>query len=305
MYNGNAKQGFVLDTVCSIYERRGFETILEQYKSVEQELGKDLSNFSFEEHCGVIEPLFAKRYTTAIWWMGFYMIRKYLRWCVAHNIEGAVDNLDGYIPQDVGSYRNAFLSGPEELQERMDAVLAPEERVEPDIVVRAFLWILFMGVPIDNAVELNEADVDLVNLRINVGEKTFPIHPLALSTIIKAAQTKTFTLIHTYYTATVPRYESQRLLRNRRSDPTYNTLRLPLLKAIRRAGKEEGWLSPKDVFRSGYFYRALRNERQGKSADFTSYILLENNTLSGRVLNSACRDRNGYYCKWKLVNNYL
>lgn len=304
MYNQTQKERFVSECSKTESMRTSLHVMFEALGKFEEEYGKDFCQMNKEELQVVLSEIVGYRSKSKRARSSF--LRSYSQWCVDSNIPGAclaVMDVD-FDAVGLDKFRRQTVASPQHLQRYLDTVFEKESEDTVDVVYRCFFWLAYMGImKEEDALLIDESDVDFENMAIHFKGKEYPFYREAIPSIKRCVNLKSFRFIHPNYAPILkPRASGTLLLRGSQDAMTVQVFRSRIcMKARTKKFLTENQKNDKSldlslsfdrVWLSGQFFTMLENERSGMSVDFT-YLAeefmagKEYNLSSGRSLIGA------------------
>ena len=202
------------------------------------------------------------------------LLKRYIRWCLDKHINGASNAIFSLEADGSGKIREMSVSGPADLQRRLDSFLSPEEDLTADLILRGYCWFAFMGLSEEESVAVESGDVSLDYRLITRADRRY-FMPEEAFNCMKALMGPCFHYSHPQYSeeyVTRDRAEGKKLLRGLRNpEPGVKSLRAMLANKkaeARREGKSDTRISYYRIWLSGEFYRMYQSEQNGAEVDF-------------------------------------
>lgn len=202
------------------------------------------------------------------------VLRQYVMWCI-DNVNGSCDGMLKIKSTGLEKVRRQTVSNPVELQKYLDDTLSPESDHTVDNLLRAFCWLVFSGLYMEDTVKVKCTDVDFRNMVIHYDGREYPIYKEALPSIRDCCELTQFAYFHPGYAkpAQKDRAVGVELLRSlSTASPPLEYFSSTLSKYRRmalRAKKIDTELSGMRIQASGLFYRMYETERAGGKVDFS------------------------------------
>ena len=324
MYNPDMKQKFIdkvyagRDSTAAIARN-----VLKSLGEYERNWGADFCTRSPEEISPVLDNVLGMRVSSK--WSSVNILKEYIRWCIMNGYPGATDSLKK-INIDISGYEKVKMqtvANPIQLQKYFDDIFSPESDETMDIVYRCYLWMAYMGIPEEEALNIKSGNVDFALMRIKYGDKEAPIYRESLASFRSASDLTSFKYVHTRYTTVRDRVLGDMLLRGVKENVHKYTIRQVTSRKfseeenIKKTGKK---LSFYRIWISGLFYRMYEQERAGGDVDFTDiakeevskirldpsgnpapYIYNHDKDGEQQRIYRKTRDYNEDYNRWKFV----
>ena len=306
MYNEKLKRRFI-ESYTGSESTAGFcERLFETVARDEEKAGADICTWSSEALSPVLERI--SRIRSIDRQPHLYVLKKYAKWCAENGVEGATLNLCGASVTGLSKIREYMVSGPEDLQNYLNAVFESEAEQSTDSVYRCAYWLAFMGVDKEDAVELHRSDVDLTGRVLNCRDRKIALYDLSLDAFRNCALLTAFRYREKWW----PRMSDTMLLSAVKAVYTTDKLKVAMSSKAKKAadaGLTSKRLSYERVEQSGLFYRMKEREMAGYGADFSEateafmrgreYKLDKNGgtieSIRGRILSDYEKD----YRQWK------
>lgn len=274
MFNQELKQRFVKEHSTSLYKRRCCVDVFNTIAPYEEKLGKDVCTMTSDEIEPVANDLLGMRQKST---MRFDILKKYVEWCVANNVNGAVDELDKVTLSNLDKLKRRTVTGPLQLQVYLNAAFSPESSMGIDNTYRAFFWLAFAGIPFDSSLDITTDQVDLTGMRIVLDGREYPIYKEGLACFRNCVESQFFVRKHPRYGTPMKcsRVDGDLLFRGIRANPVKTTF-IPTVRKLAETARAEGRtdkeLSYSRIKMSGQFYRMYEDERAGLPVDAGSVV---------------------------------
>lgn len=149
-----------------------------------------------------------------------------------------------------------FFLHPEDLQRTMDAVFENEYFDTTDLIYRAYLWMLFAGIPKDETILITKSEVDIVKMQIVHDDHVYNMFQQAYTSMEKLCRLTSFEVMNMYHSRQHPtnkqRVDNDLLLAGISDHISTETLKSMI---SRKSSHVNVQLSPKAAEISGAFYR--------------------------------------------------
>ena len=275
MFNKDLKDKF-------IEEQSGSKKTFDRVKSLMHAVGKfedewnaDICTRSVEELTPVIGKIIGVRNYTHM--TDLSTLRRYARWCLKNEVPGATDSLLQI--KDVGYDKlvGCMVSGPKQLQERLNLVFPPESDCMMENVYRCFFWMAFSGLEEQETIMVTAKDVDLKNLIIRVNGNKYPIYKEAVPVFRHLITANCFMHLRGSQEIVIKRTSGSSILRGIRDigDMSYEKVRQAASRKVKTAlGQSEDNLTITytKTKLSGLFYRTYRTELSLGKYDFDDAV---------------------------------
>lgn len=276
MYNEKLKNKFIEECVKTKASKQRAKHMFDVSSRFEQDWGADICTIVAEGLSDALEAMTGARLGTQT--ADMTILRKYARWCLDNNIPGACEGLLKSQDVSLNKLRYAMVSGPRQLQERLDHAFPPENDCRPDNLCRGYFWLAFSGFEESDAVELKTEHVDLKNLVIRFSGRVYPIYAEAVPVFRFLCTANSFFYDYIKYEAVIERAHGDKLLRGTgdNRDPNTGSIRRTVsrrLSAISSASDEKIALRYGGIRLSGIFHRMFEEETLGGKINVRKYML--------------------------------
>lgn len=278
MYNEKLKKAY-LDSVKDRYSSLRWQNdIFTKAEPYEEAFQKDLCMFSVEEFQKFLVGIYPSRYGYRV--VIDSIIRRYVKWCVEHNVPGAIDHTDAIQDDGTQAMRKEFVSGPVHLQKCLDCIFVPDEERTLDSIYRCYFWLAYSGIQFKDIFDINAENVHLKDMEIVYNGVPFPIYRESIKTIKTCIDMDSYTYRHPLYSKEIQRKrgDGTNLLRGRMPKSKSGTIRPAIIEKVTKAynsGALPQLIKYDTVRLSGFFYRAYEMERAGFEPDF-SWVIDDN-----------------------------
>lgn len=287
MYNERLKREFIADHTESIASAKTLAWVFQNVEAAEARLDKDLCVMTTQEIEDAIRKVGKTSYASMANLQSY--LRSYGKWCLEHQIPGVRDDLSKIRVVDLSAFARTMVAGPHDLQRQLDSVLLPELDLTVDNVLRAYLWMVFAGMPRALAETITADNVDFNNGVIAVDQLEFPIYPQAVPALRNCASRTSFRMIHPLYEPVFKdRYPSSRLFRMIKGDADGQEIEKQY--ARKRAGIHDPSLrrfNYTTLRKSGFFYRYYMLEREGVADPFRDAAFMFLDDMDRRTSETA------------------
>lgn len=244
---------------------KNMEVAFGRIEPFEEAAGADCCTMTAEALQDIVEQTAQRAYASRHNFLR--VLRKYGQWCLDNDVPGATDGLLHIDIRYAGldKVRSTMVSGPQHLQRCLDAVFLPESEETIDNVYRAYFWLAFAGIPIEDAISLRTSDFYPTAMSIHCRGRVIRLPVEALDAVRNTATLSSFRYIHPNYVgARRERFDSDQFLRGIKSEATQHSLVQaacrPVTKAY-KAGKIDSAFTFRSIRLSGLFYRIFETER--------------------------------------------
>lgn len=280
MYNEELKERFIKEFSTSTARRNiaiGVFNMLEEY---EKQWGSDFCTRKKDDIAPLIDEAAGLRMSSQ---SGRLTILKlYVRWCIANNVEGACDDIFSIEEPSLEKLKRQTVANPQHLQRYLNCICDLESEETVGCIYRCLYWLAYGGMQEKYVLNVTTSDVDLQNMVVNYDGKEYPIYREAISAFKNCVNLTQFRYKNPKYTT------EKEIFKNRASGNTllrgYSATRS--VEAIRvemaRRSANPRFKTEKDkndksldlqlsffrVWLSGLFYRTYEAERAGMPVDF-------------------------------------
>lgn len=214
------------------------------------------------------------------------------------------------------------VSSPMHLKIVLDKVFADSSEETTDVILRAYLWLAFIGLKETEAIKLTASDIDFMNRTITVGDKVFDIYSEGFEDIYKAATLEKLNVAHVNpdYKTPTDRLDGDSILRGTkrnissilvRQKPYKDMLSIrPRITNMQKKANCGKSLSYTSVFASGLFYRMYERERSGQTVSREDFSFIAKQKVldsieagvnqGKKIRHSEYRIEKQYYDNYKL-----
>lgn len=276
MYNEETKKRFIAEFSTSVSRQQSASTMFNTLEPYEREWGADFCTRTKEEIAPVVEEIAGGRTGSKL---RFFILRAYIKWCVANNIEGAREDI--FLLTDIGlpKLKRHMVANPQHLQRYLDYVCHPLSDETNGCIFRCYYWLAYSGIGEEDAFLVKSSDVDLVNLVVTFRGMEYPIYEEAKLAFKQCKELNRFKI----YRSNIPngfykdRVDSDLLLRGTECVLSPNTMKTeavrktknPYAATIGRQDENlELQLSYSRLWLSGVFYRTYKLESIGITPNF-------------------------------------
>lgn len=312
MYNEELKIRFIREYTTSIHTAKVCETTFDACEPYEVEWDADLCTKTAKELQPVIDHIVGLRVRSQL--MRIILLKDYVRWCndVA-NVPNACNGMFDIKTAGIDKVKTQMVSNPLQLQRYLDVLFTSESEGTVDNAYRCFYWMAYAGLTEEDALQVQESDVDMENLTIKFNGTEYPIYREAIKAFRVCTNESKFMYIHPKYEPIArERVQGKQLIRGVRAQQTSLSMRTAMSKASRDHEEDTNMrLSYKRIWLSGIFYRMYERELSGMEPNFYPIVAeqREGKTYkldSGRNTNEAklkqlARDYLNDYMRWKLA----
>lgn len=306
MFNEQRKECYI-STLKSVSSCIKFQSLFSMSEEIESECDRDVCEWTSEE----IERYFAQhridRMSTKQTVVG--CIRSYMAWCNQHGLKTTLSEIRKYKFQ-ASDISSVTLANPDELQRYLDCLFRPVEMQSADNIYRGALWLLYIGIPLEDAIRVTRDDYrEDINCVVFEGYE-YPVFEQAREVLLAC---KYDTVLMTYRDSGAgntqnPRADTPFLLRGQQRNNGLSTISHQVFKnkfsqienAAVAAGVTDRTIGFSNVYMSGLFYRVYVQEQQGVPVTFAEEIAKSCNTETA-VARKRMRLTEDY-AAWKLAH---
>ena len=307
MYNEELKNRFITECASTASSSKRAKYLFNGSERFEKMYGKDLCAISGGNIGEVVENIIGARLGTQT--VDLSMLRKYARWCLDNNIDGACDALLGEHNVDVQKLRDTMVDTPKKLQELFDHAFPPESDGKVDNLCRGFFWMAFMGLEEKDSVQIESSHVDLRNKVVRFEGKEYPIYNESIPTFRHLCVANSFFYDYVSREAIVPRVTGDKILRGTgdSSEPNPDSIRRSTNRKLATAVADRK-ISIKytSIRLSGVLYRMYQDEMLNGECDIRKYLLEYDPDLYDLEKRRRTRKEEEFrtdYERWKIAFN--
>lgn len=315
MYNEKIKHRFMMEVVSSTpWKLKLCESVFGSTEKYEEEWGADLCTKTADELQPMINQITGFRARSK--WTKLILLKDYVRWCIEMNVDGACSGILDIKTIGLDKVKQQTIANPKHLQNYLDAICEPADRMATDNIYRCYYWLAYAGMEEEDILKVKCSDVNFKKMEVLYEQKytVVPIYPEGIDAFHNCVELNQFLYIHPNYSKEVwkDRADGDTLIRGIKSVPTIKALRVELSRRSKqKSDKTPLKLSYFRVWLSGIFYRMYEQEIIGIQPDFNAIVAqqMEGKTYkldSGRNTIEAkhrqlVRDYEEDYERWKLA----
>lgn len=310
MYNKEWKDKYL--QICvdagNFSKTKELGSLFEDVSVYEERYGKDVCAMALEELQVVVDGALGNR--TSVKEKEISLLRGYIKWCIASSYPDANDNISDVNLLGLAKMRAQTVANPLHFQLYLDSVFRPSVKETMDEVYKCYLWLGYLGVNDEDAMEIMDQDIDLIDREISYRGKEIPIYTEAMPVFKNVVRLQSFVYEHPEYEIRRDRVDGHLLLRGVRADVQIFTIRSAVSRGMKRA-VNDGLVDQQITFRrarlSGIFYRMYERERAGLPVDFSTAVLDDLaakgtlDTASNKLKKVKLSQYEADYERWKLV----
>lgn len=274
MYNAELKTKFIREYTNSTSRADTCLQAFDAMQPYEEEWGADFCTRTASELAPVIEKLVGFRARSR--WQRIIVFQKYVKWCIANNVDGACDGMIQIDNVGLGKVRSQMIANPTQLQMYLDVICDAESEQTTDNIYRCFYWMAYSGMSEDEILETKVTDVDFDRMIIKSSYGEYEIYREAIPAIKNAATLTSFIYKHPNYPPDKivrrNRVLGNELIRGIRGSMSAPVMRVELSRRSKKFiedGATDKQLSYYRVWLSGLFYRMHQRELAGIPVDFS------------------------------------
>lgn len=307
MYNEELKNKFIAECASTDSLAKRARYLFNGSERFERLYNKDLCAISEENIGEVVENIVGVRLGTQT--VDLSMLRKYTRWCLGNNVDGACDALLGKQNVDVQKLRDTMVDSPKGLQDLFDYALPPESDGKADNLSRGYFWMAFMGLDEKESVQITSDHVDLKNRVIRFNQKEYPIYNESIPTFRHLCVANFFFYEYATREAMVPRSVGNKILRGigESPEPNSGSIRRSVNRKLSSAVVDRKISIKYSSLRlSGILYRMHQEEVATGICDIKKWLLAYDpdvNELENRRRNRREEEFRTDYERWKIAFN--
>jgi len=205
MYNEELKTRYLEELSPTSASYVLAKEIFSTAESMERSLGKDVCQFTDVELEELSEKLPMRRHSS--FQILERILRDYAKWCSENQLEVSESAAAGKVVNVVIADQKWFAS-PRDLEKALDRVFEPVSAGTYDTLYRAYFWLAFSGMSIDDVFELKTDDIDFANATITFSDelpngeprtRTFPIYRESIPALRDACNANGFVLDNPTY----------------------------------------------------------------------------------------------------------
>ena len=208
MYNEELKTRFIREYTKSISRADTCVQAFEAIEPYEEQWGADFCTKTTEELAPVIEQLVGFRVRSR--WQRIIIFQKYVKWCIANNVDGACDGMLHIDNVGLSKVRTQMVANPMQLQMYLNVICEPESEQTTDNIYRCFYWMAYSGMDEEAILAVKVTDVDFENMVIHSGDNEYEIYREAIPAFKNAATLTEFVYKH-------PNYPPDKIVRRNRA----------------------------------------------------------------------------------------
>ena len=301
MLNEERKLRFFKEYGTSATYKNVVANLITKIAKYEDEVNKDIAEFDedtmsrvLKEHAGFRAKNI--RYSRQ-------MIRAYVLWCKQNGYK-TTKAIFTASAEPCDRIREEMVSSPTHLKSVLNIYFEPSKEETVDVVYRTYLWLAFIGLPVDHAIEITKGCIDLGQKTITYNGSEYSIYDEAMTDISAAYMLDEF-WFKSVNVKKRKRVGGKRILRGFSESIDKKALQT----LIARKTKDRAPNSPHPTYTgfyiSGIFYRQYLRELDGDDISFEDVIQCEidkgmlsvaaNRSAHNQTVRDYCED----YQNWK------
>lgn len=273
MYNEERKLQFIQE--CGIEESKSLwmTATFNNTQAMEEELGRDLAEMTAEEvgeslaTTGVI--------STATITNRIPLVVRYKKWCADRGLPAVIIRSEDVKVDVSDNIRDTMVSSPSHLAYLLQKAFPDTIKKSSHCVYRAYLWMGFAGMQMEDAASVRVSDVDLKSRMIHFNNRWYVIPEEGIGDIRLVCKLKEFARVMRGATVIFERAEGDRILRGRKLKKeitVHGYVRSTLRPTVQAGFKEIGHdgMSFLRIRKSGIFYEMFSREVKGFAVNFAT-----------------------------------
>lgn len=238
----------------------------------ENSVGADLVDMTGEQVKNLVESgaLGKTRICTAL-----CILRSYMRWYLHEGFRPQNNGILEYAPYGLEETRSSMVSSDRHLSVVLNKIFPAENENSMANLIRAFVWLTYAGVYIDEIPNLTKENFDLQRLAVKSGDRELKLSPYSIPSVLFAINSDSFSVKHPQYSS-MERMQSDSIMRGSRSVLSVKDVanRILLAQQSWASSRPEGGetaidFTLRDIYKSGVYFNMLSVEREGVLPDFS------------------------------------
>lgn len=245
------------------------------------------------------------------------ILTEYLRWAIENNLsflrENVLVGFDIYGIDLTDTYANTFLKDENDLIFQLDIVLSPINMDTIDNMYRCYLHLLFAGITPNEAIMLKEENIDCVNKKIKIEDRTIVISDYLLNLIKYILDMQEFTAIGVSksgkeFQRKMPIVRTGFLLENSvsNSEKAQKSYRMKMkniwgVTLSNKMAKCTKDINQTNILMSGIYFRIFENEKVTGEINCNEYFDMKRNSITAssnpNLIISNCKYEYGIWKK--------
>ena len=247
------------------------------FENYEASIGKYIEDMDDDEFSEAMRQTMRKSSRTNS--QKISIISRYFTWCKqnGYNFRSPEElrSFEGREEATISAVKKTMFASPAHLQSFLDKVFDPVEIGSADCLYRCFIWLVYMGLSIEEIESVQVDNIDLFRFTIRFGSVEYKLPSESLAVIHACMTLDSFrvesqhVLSGIYY---VSRSEGKHLLRRaaKSNGVSYFRMRTDTAKKVHSKGYA---VELDGVRKSGSFYRIFQREQITGEADFSMLII--------------------------------
>lgn len=201
MFNHDIKDKY-LSELSSVVTKESAKYIFEKAEDYERKFGKDLSEMSISEIAEFILSFSSRKESRQ---NRLSYIRSYISWAASNGMKVVVTSSDisGLLNAKTGEgFLTKYVFSPEHLAQYLDSVFDPQDLHTADLLYRGFLWLAFMGVPLNLIEQVKTCNVSIDDEYVVADGEYYPMYKESVQTFGLLKDLPVFNLVHPLHNST-------------------------------------------------------------------------------------------------------
>lgn len=301
MLNEERKREFIQDYTQSIGTAKYCMSVFKQFQKYEYKYNKDLAEFSAIEAQPIVDSCFGYKSKSVN--MSLLIIKEYIRWCSKKKYPTS----NGVFEVEINSakrVKSLMIGNEEDLKNKLNKVFfLPKDR-STDTIYRCYLWMAYMGIRSEDAVDVEINQVNIKDRTITIGDRVFDMYQESIPDFKNAVELDAFVSYHTNpdYSQIKDRVSGDKLLRGVKSDSTTKSLGEAISRRFAKADIDFKCNYIR-IYRSGIFDRIYHAQLNGEN-DLLFEKIVEYDMEGKSYSNQKPIERVKYVCIRELKVDY-
>ncbi len=273
MYNEERKVRFMSE--CGMEGSKGVWAVatFNNTQLMEEELGKDLAELTAEE----VGDALATTGVVSSATIGnrIPLVVRYKKWCAEKGFQTVLVVSEDIRVDVTDNIRDTMVSSPSQLAYLLQKAFPDNVEKSARCVYRAYLWMGFAGMNMEDAADVRVSDVDLNSRMIKYNNRWYVIPEEGIDDIRRVCKAKEFYRLNRGSKTAFQRADGDRILRGRKLKKeitVHGYVRETLRPVIQNGFKAIGYngMSFLRIRKSGLFYEMFRREVHGFAISFAT-----------------------------------
>lgn len=185
-YNPERKAAFIDSLTPAENSRLNISRILTRASFYERSLGLDLCEFNVEQLQDFFDQTGKLKSKSSEYYL--IVIRQYIKWCEQHGFD-TTDAIQHIRRSNDQRLKKHLIASPDDLKRTLDVVYPDVNDDTIRYVYRAWLWLAFIGLRMEETEQLSTQDIDFTNMKIsrqNKEDQPLDIYPQAVQDLLMA-----------------------------------------------------------------------------------------------------------------------